>query len=81
MQTIKIENYEMSNTFNGVTTNDKNIIVILIHGAGGQEIDWPMAWRSTSDLTRTMDLTPPEYGGGLDDAKSIRNRSLPPIES
>lgn len=66
MAKISVNGYEMSYSFNGVSNPEKNINLLLIHGAGGQEIDWPLAWRSTNDLTRSMGLTPKEHGGELD---------------
>ena len=66
MAKISVNGYELSYSFNGVSNPEKNINLLLIHGAGGQEIDWPLAWRSTNDLTRSMGLTPKEHGGELD---------------
>ena len=66
MATIPINGYELSYTFNGVSSDAEAINLILIHGAGGQEIDWPMAWRSVDDLTRSLGLTPKDHSGDLD---------------
>ncbi len=73
MPKVAIKNHEISYSFNGVSGNISSPKIVLIHGAGGQEIDWPMAWRSPNDLTRSRGLTPSNYGAiklfnaGLDD--------------
>ena len=66
MARISLGGYELSYSFNGVCNSGKGINLLLIHGAGGQEVDWPLAWRSVSDLTRTLGLTPEDHGGELD---------------
>ena len=66
MARISLGGYELSYSFNGVSNSEKGINLLLIHGAGGQEVDWPLAWRSVSDLTRTLGLTPKDHGGELD---------------
>ena len=49
---VTIKNHEISYSFNGVSGDIGSPKIVLIHGAGGQEIDWPMAWRSANDLDR-----------------------------
>ena len=66
MAKISLNGYELSYSFNGVSKSAGGVSVLLIHGAGGQEVDWPLAWRSLNDLTRSLGLTPKEHGGGLD---------------
>ena len=66
MAKIPLDGYELSYSFNGVSNSGKGIKLLLIHGAGGQEVDWPLAWRSLSDLTRALGLTPKDHGGELD---------------
>jgi len=66
MARVSLGGYELSYSFNGVSNSEKGINLLLIHGAGGQEVDWPLAWRSVSDLTRTLGLTPKDHGGELD---------------
>lgn len=66
MARISLGEYELSYSFNGASNSGKGINLLLIHGAGGQEVDWPLAWRSVSDLTRTLGLTPKDHGGELD---------------
>jgi pimeloyl-ACP methyl ester carboxylesterase len=70
---VAINNHEISYSFNGVSSDISSSEIVLIHGAGGQEIDWPMAWRSANNLTGSMGLTPSNQGvsrlfnAGLDD--------------
>ena len=66
MSKIPLDGYELSYSFNGVSNSGKGTKLLLIHGAGGQEADWPLAWRSLSDLTRALGLTPKDHGGELD---------------
>ena len=66
MAKIPLDGYELSYSFNGVSNSGKGTKLLLIHGAGGQEVDWPLAWRSLSDLTRALGLTPKDHGGELD---------------
>ncbi|MDS9948902.1 MAG: alpha/beta hydrolase [Planktomarina sp.] len=66
MAKISLNGYELSYSFNGVSKSTNGVSVLLIHGAGGQEVDWPLAWRSLNDLTRSLGLTPKDHGGGLD---------------
>ena len=73
MPKVTIKNHEISYSFNGISGDIGSPKIVLIHGAGGQEIDWPMAWRSPKDQTKSMGLTPSNYGvarlfnDGLDD--------------
>ena len=73
MPKIDIKNHEISYSFNGVSGNIGSSTIVLIHGAGGQEIDWPKAWRSTNVQSKLMGLTPSNHGvirlfnAGLDD--------------
>jgi pimeloyl-ACP methyl ester carboxylesterase len=62
MPKVVIKNHKISYSFNGVSGDISSPKIILIHGAGGQEIDWPMAWRSDKNLTRSMGLTPSNHG-------------------
>ena len=73
MPKVTIKNHEISYSFNGISGDIGSPKIVLIHGAGGQEIDWPMAWRSPKDQTKAMGLTPSNHGvarlfnAGLDD--------------
>jgi len=62
MPKVAIKNHQISYSFNGVSGDISSPKIVLIHGAGGQEIDWPMAWRGANDLTRSMGLTPSNHG-------------------
>ena len=62
MPKATIKNYEISYSFNGVPGDINRPKIVLIHGAGGQEIDWPMAWRSANDRPKSMGLSPSNYG-------------------
>ena len=73
MPKVSIKNGEISYGFNGVPGDVNSPKIVLIHGAGGQEIDWPMAWRSANDRNKSMGLMPSNHGvirlfnAGLDD--------------
>ena len=73
MPKIDIKNHEISYSFNGVSRGTGNPTIVLIHGAGGQEIDWPKAWRSENVQAKSMGLTASNQGvirlfnAGLDD--------------
>ena len=76
MAKISLNEYDLSYSFNGVSNSGEGINLLLIHGAGGQEVDWPLAWRSLNDLTRALGLTPKDHGGELDNY-SIYSLDLP----
>ncbi len=73
MPKVTIQNQEISFSSNGVLGDKSSPKIVLIHGAGGQEIDWPLAWRSADHLNRSNGLTPSNQGAirlfnaGLDD--------------
>ena len=73
MPKVDIKNHGMSYSFNGVSKGISSSTIVLIHGAGGQEIDWPRAWRRANDQAKSMGLTPSNHGviklfnAGLDD--------------
>ena len=62
MPKVSIRNGEMSYGFNGVSGDVNSPKIVLIHGAGGQEIDWPMAWRTTKNSSRSTGLTQGNLG-------------------
>ena len=62
MPKVAIKNHEISYSYNCVSGDISSSKIVLIHGAGGQEIDWPMAWRSAKDRNRSMGLTPSNHG-------------------
>ena len=66
MPSVSIGSYELSYSFNGADNRDDDLVLVLLHGAGGREHDWPQAWRSLNDLTRSMGLTPQSHSGLLD---------------
>ena len=73
MPKVDIKNHEISYSYNGVSRGVSNFTIVLIHGAGGQEIDWPKAWRNANAHIGSMGLTPSNQGviklfnAGLDD--------------
>ena len=73
MPKVDVKNYDISYSYNGVSSGNSNPTIVLIHGAGGQEIDWPKAWRSANAQAKSMGLTPSNHGviklfnAGLDD--------------
>jgi len=73
MPKVDIKNHGISYSFNGVSNSIGGSTIVLIHGAGGQEIDWPKAWRSANAKEKSMGLTPSNQGviklfnAGLDD--------------
>ena len=73
MPKVDIKNHVISYSYNGVSKGISNSTIVLIHGAGGQEIDWPRAWRRANAQAKSMGLTPSNQGviklfnAGLDD--------------
>ena len=73
MPKVDIKNHDISYSYNGVSGGSDSPRIVLIHGAGGQEIDWPRAWRSANAQAKPMGLTPSNQGviklfnAGLDD--------------
>ena len=73
MPKVDIKNHQISYSYNGVSRRISNSTIVLIHGAGGQEVDWPRAWRNANAQARSMGLTPSNQGviklfnAGLDD--------------
>ena len=73
MPKVDIKNHAISYSYNGVSRGISNSTIVLIHGAGGQEIDWPRAWRNANAQAKSMGLTPSNQGviklfnAGLDD--------------
>ncbi len=66
MPTAKVNDIDMSYSFNGAKARDDGLCVCLVHGAGGRDQDWPQAWRSVDDLTRAMGLTAARQVADLD---------------
>ncbi len=66
MPSASIGGYNLSYSFNGAGEREDGVVLVLVHGAGGREHDWPQAWRSLNDLTRSMGLTPQSHSGLLD---------------
>ena len=73
MPKVDINNNKISYSHNGVSRGISNSTIVLIHGAGGQEIDWPKAWLNANTQAKSMGLTPSHQGviklfnAGLDD--------------
>ena len=73
MPKVDVKNHRISYSFNGVSKGIGNSAIVLVHGAGGQEIDWPRAWRRANVQAKSMGLTPSNHGviklfnAGLDD--------------
>ena len=73
MPRVDIKNHEISYSFNGVSRGVSESSIVLIHGAGGQELDWPRAWRCANVRAESIGLTPSNHGvitlfsAGLDD--------------
>ena len=73
MPKVDIKSHNISYSYNGVSGGISNPTIVLIHGAGGQEIDWPKAWRDANAQAESIGLTPSNHGviklfnAGLDD--------------
>ncbi len=66
MPAVDISTSTMAYSLNGAPERDDKLAVVLVHGAGGRDQDWPQAWRSVDDVTRAMGLTPASHVGDLD---------------
>jgi pimeloyl-ACP methyl ester carboxylesterase len=66
MPTVDTPIATLAYTHNGVVPEPGRPALVLVHGAGGRERDWPMAWRSRADYTRDMGLTPSGHAAELD---------------
>ena len=66
MPKVSVGDFELAYSFNGVEPDDGCPTIVLVHGAGGQMADWPVAWRSNADMTRLVGLTPKSHDGGLE---------------
>ena len=66
MPKVKIKKVEIAYSINGAPSRDDDLTVVLVHGAGGRDQDWPQAWRSTDDVTRALGLTPESHVADLD---------------
>lgn len=62
MPKVTIRNHNISFSFNGVSEDNDSPKIVLIHGAGGQKIDWPIAWCNGKDITKSMGLTQSNHG-------------------
>ena len=66
MPKVKTKQAEIAYSINGAPTRDDELCIVLVHGAGGRDQDWPQAWRSNDDVTRSLGLTPPSHVADLD---------------
>ncbi len=66
MPIVSAQGFDISYSCNDAERNSSSGTLVLIHGAGGQEIDWPLAWRSSNDITRELGLTPKGHSNKLD---------------
>ena len=66
MPIVSARGFDISYSCNDAERTSSSGTLVLIHGAGGQEIDWPLAWRSSNDITRELGLTPKGHSNMLD---------------
>lgn len=66
MPRASIKNCDIYYSHNGVEPSDDKPSLVLVHGAGGQEQDWPVTWRGAKNATRFMGLTQKSHGRQLD---------------
>ena len=66
MPKVKTKQAEIAYSINGAPTRDDELCIVLVHGAGGRDQDWPQAWRSNDDVTRSLGLTPASHVADLD---------------
>jgi len=58
----------MNYSFNGVTAGEECPSIVLVHGAGGSHLDWPISWRAITSACQTeIKLTPGQGGQVLQD--------------
>ncbi|MEO0327277.1 MAG: alpha/beta hydrolase [Pseudomonadota bacterium] len=66
MPSIKVNDANLAYSFNGAALREDKLCLVLVHGAGGRDQDWPQAWRSADDVTRALGLTPASHVADLD---------------
>ena len=66
MPSVSVGEYQLSYSHNGVAARTDELVLVLLHGTGGDERDWPQAWRSVNDMARLVGLIPKSHGGQLD---------------
>lgn len=66
MPLVSVGEFELSYSFNCADTRDDGLTLVLVHGAGGQKLDWPATWRSASKKMRMMGLAPRSEGRQLE---------------
>ena len=53
----------MNYTYNGVTAGEGCPSIVLVHGAGGSHLDWPIPWRTISNAFQAETKSMPGQGG------------------
>lgn len=66
MPFISVGNHELSYSFNGASARKDGLVLVLVHGAGGQKQDWPATWRSAGHKMQGMGLTARSEGRQLE---------------
>lgn len=66
MPSVQVNDAEIAYSFSGAPVRDDGLTLVLVHGAGGRDQDWPQAWRSADDVTRAMGLTSADHAAELD---------------
>lgn len=66
MPSLSVNGTDFAYSVNGAAVREDGLTIVLVHGAGGRDQDWPQAWRSVDDVTRAMGLTPASHVAELD---------------
>lgn len=63
MPTVQIPDHAIAFEHNGIAQRPGDPAIVLVHGAGGQARDWPLAWRTLKGFAPVMGQKPKDLVG------------------